>query len=74
MKLRIHFNRVNMQRGSPNVWTVHTSRACYQGRRVRIGIPLETVFKPLARQPRAYFVGYGQVRQRGGILEVLPCE
>ena len=70
MKLRIHFNRVNMQRGSPNVWTVHTSKACFQGRRVRVSVPLETVFRPEARQPRAYFVGYGRVHKRGGTLVV----
>jgi hypothetical protein len=72
MKLRIHFNRVNMQRGLPNVWTVHTSKRCYQGSRVRVSIPLETVFKAAGRQPRAYFVGHGRVWQRGGTLVVSP--
>jgi len=24
-KFRLHFNRVNMQRGKPTVWTIHLS-------------------------------------------------
>jgi hypothetical protein len=27
LKTRIHFNRINMQRGKKEVWTAHTSKA-----------------------------------------------
>lgn len=61
LKFRAHFNRVNMQRGNPNVWTVHTSKACFQGEKIILRVPVETVFNPTGAQPRAYFTGYGRV-------------
>lgn len=70
LKVRVHFNRCNMQRGLPKVWTVHTSRACYQVERVQINVPLEAVFRPEARQPRAFFTGYAHVRVRGNTAEL----
>jgi hypothetical protein len=60
-KFRLHFNRVNMQRGNPNIWTVHTSDRCYQVKRVVTYVQLETVFKPDGPQPRAYLSGRGTV-------------
>lgn len=70
LKFKAHFNRINMQRGNPNVWTVHTSKACHQGTTIRILVPVETVFKPNARQPRAYFTGRGKVRHEGSTIVV----
>lgn len=64
-KFRVHFNRVNMQRGSSKVWTVHNSDACYQVENVVIKVPIQTVYKPQGHQPRAYFSGYGRVVIRG---------
>lgn len=62
LKFRLHFNRINMQRGNPNVWTVHNSRGCFQGRHVSVSVPINAVFDPDGRQPRAYLSGYGHVR------------
>ena len=56
-KVKIHFNRVNMQRGTPTVWTVCFKGTCHQGEEIRISIPCKTVFRPEARQPRAWFEG-----------------
>lgn len=58
---RIHFNRINMQRGNPNVWTVHTSGKCIQTRHVQCQVPLKSVFNPDGRQPRAFMKGVGEV-------------
>lgn len=60
-KFRLHFNRINMQRGNPNVWTVHFSDRCIQARSINVKVPLETIFNPQGRQPRAYLSGKGQV-------------
>lgn len=70
LKFKAHFNRVNMQRGNPNVWTVHNSRGCFQGEKIQLHVPVETVFKPNAPQPRAYFVGYGTVSMEGSVIIV----
>jgi hypothetical protein len=74
MKIKIHFNRINMQRGNPRVWTAHTSRLCSQGRRVVIrfqGRPiLETVYRPDSQQPRAYLSAQGTVSQKGNTVYV----
>jgi len=65
---------VNMQRGNPRVWTAHTSRACYQGEKIRVvhngRVVVETVFKPEASQPRAWFEAKGHVRVENGVLVV----
>jgi len=61
LKFRAHFNRVNMQRGNPNVWTVHTSRGCFQGTGIVSHVTMATVYKANGPQPRAYFEGYAHV-------------
>lgn len=54
----VHFNRINVQRKDPDIWTVHMSDRCIQIKKVIIKCPLESVYKgPDARQPRAYFKG-----------------
>lgn len=76
LKTRLHFNRVNMQRGNPNVWTAHNSRGCFQAQKLIImhdgKVVAETVFSPTAKQPRAYFSTQGNVKYRGSsaIIEV----
>jgi len=76
LKTKLHFNRVNMQRGNPNVWTAHNSHGCFQAEKLVImhegKVVAETVFKPEAKQPRAYFETHGQVRYEGktAIVEV----
>jgi hypothetical protein len=65
---RVHFNRINMQRGNPNVWTVHNSRGCFQGKKVVSLVPMQTVYKPEARQPRAYFVCKAVVHVHGSTI------
>jgi hypothetical protein len=59
---RFHFNRINMQRGKEEVWSVHTQGRCIQTKEVRCFAPIESRFKPTAKQPRAYFVGRGVVK------------
>lgn len=54
---RVHFNRIEMQRGGDHVWTVHSSEGCFQVKEVKILAPLNTVYKPGGVQPRAYFKG-----------------
>ncbi len=71
LKFRLHFNRINMQRGNPNVWTIHNSRGCFQTHKVIVHVPLETIFKKDARQPRAYFSGYGTIVPDGEILHIV---
>lgn len=61
-KFRLHFNRINMQRGLPTVWTIHLSDRCIPAREVDVQVPLRAVFKPEARQPRAWLEGRGVVR------------
>jgi phage antirepressor YoqD-like protein len=76
LKTKLHFNRVNMQRGNPNIWTAHNSRGCFQTKKLVImhngKILAETVFKPDAPQPRAYFVAKAEVKCRSSkvIIEV----
>jgi len=64
-KFRLHFNRINMQRGNTNIWTVHLSDKCIQVRDVKVCVPIETVYKPTAEQPRAYLSGKGIVTVDG---------
>lgn len=76
LKTRLHFNRVNMQRGNPNVWTAHNSRGCFQAEKLVImhdgKVVAETVFSPTARQPRAFFTAQADVKYKGktAIIEV----
>lgn len=53
-----HFNRVNMFRKDPRVWTVHYRGTCYQGEKIVYRVPTETVFKPEGAQPRARVIGW----------------
>lgn len=62
---RAHFNRINMQRGNPNVWTVHNSQGCFQVQEIECYVHTRTVFKKDGRQPRAYFTGKGTVSIHG---------
>jgi len=76
LKTKLHFNRINMQRGNPNVWTAHNSRGCFAATKLVImhkgEVVAETVFDPKANQPRAYFVAQAEVKYRGktAIVEV----
>lgn len=69
MKIKLHFNRVNMQRKKPEVWTAHTSRACEQSGLIVVRHNghdiLRTVFNKEGRQPRAYLQMFGKVRRNG---------
>lgn len=75
-KTRVHFNRIAMQRNSPEVWTAHNSAGCFGAEKIQIvhdgKVVAETVFNAKARQPRAYFATYGNVRYEGttAIVEV----
>jgi hypothetical protein len=60
-KFRLHFNRINMQRGLKVVWTIHRSNSCIPARKVAVHVDTETVFDPTGRQPRAYLKGEGVV-------------
>lgn len=46
-----------MQRGLPNVWSVHFRGRCYTAPKVLIKRPVESTFDPNGRQPRAKFKG-----------------
>jgi len=71
-KFKAHFNRVNMQRKNPNVWTVHHKGVCHQGTGIKLHVPCTAVFKPEHTQPRAWFEGYSkEVRNIKGTLVVL---
>lgn len=72
LKFKLHFNRINMQRGNPNIWTVHTSKACIPARHVVVQVPIEAIYKgPEAPQPRAFLVGRGQIDiQRNGTVVI----
>ena len=53
-----HFNRINMQRGDPKVWTVHIKGTCLQAEEVKFKVPVETRYVPNGRQPRATLRGW----------------
>lgn len=69
MKIKLHFNRINMQRKKMEVWTAHTSRTCEQSGLVVIkyrGVEIcRTIFNPSGTQPRAYLEMHGAVRRNG---------
>lgn len=72
-KFVLHFNRINMQRGNPAVWTVHNSEGCHQAEEVVVKVPLETRYRPNGRQPRAVLTGRGVVRRISpAVVEVTP--
>lgn len=66
-----HFNRINMQRKDPKVWTVHFRNVCYQGTGIIFNVPTSTTYDPDGRQPRAKMVGRArqvEVDKSGTIL------
>jgi len=63
----VHFNRIAMQRGEPNVWTVHNSLGCFQVKEVRMRCPMNTVFRADGPQPRAKFKGAAIVEVTEGV-------
>lgn len=52
-----HFNRINMQRGLPTVWTVHFRGRCIPATAITFKVPTVTKFLPEGRQPRATMRG-----------------
>ncbi len=67
----LHFNRLNVRRGDPDVWTVHRSDRCMQVKKIVVQVPVETVYKGAqAPQPRAFFRGKGVVRIANGIAYI----
>lgn len=36
MKVKLHFNRINMQRKDPRVWSAHTAKSCNMSQEVEI--------------------------------------
>ena len=52
-----HFNRINMQQGKPQVWSVHFRGVCHQAKALRFKVPLRTQYRPDGRQPRATIRG-----------------
>lgn len=49
-----------MQRGDPKVWSIRTSKGCFHAEKLKVEVPLETVFRPESRNnPRAFFKGVG---------------
>jgi hypothetical protein len=65
-KCVVHFNRIAMQRGDDHVWTVHTSKACFNVKAVEIFAHMTTQYDPKGRQPRAKFVGRARLVINGG--------
>lgn len=76
MKPRIfwlHFNRLNVREGDPDVWTVHLSDRCIQTPYVECRVPVTTVYKgATARQPRAYMRGKGRVFEYRDSVVIVP--
>jgi hypothetical protein len=74
LKTKLHFNRINMQRKDSRVWTASNSRACNQAEKLVVvhngKVVLETVFRPDAPQPRAYFVAYAEVSNQNGVAVI----
>lgn len=67
----LHFNRINVQRGNPDIWTVHLSNRCIQTKKVIVKVPLETIYKgDTARQPRAYLKGIGKINVKKGLVVI----
>ena len=75
MKVKIHFNRVNMQRKDPRVWSAHTSKSCNMSEVVEIRhkgkVVARTVFQPDKKSnPRAWVEAYGNVSYEGNLTVV----
>ena len=70
----LHFNRINVVRGDPDVWTVHLSDQCIQTKHVDCHVPIATVYRgKTARQPRAYFKGQGRILAMANRVLILPA-
>jgi hypothetical protein len=71
LKTKLHFNRVNMARGKPEVWTASNSKACFQSQKLIVvhdgEVLLETNFAAERQQPRAYFECRGTVTISKGV-------
>lgn len=67
---KVHFNRIEMQRGGDYVWTVHSAEGCFQVKEVAIHTLLTTVYNPRGVQPRAYFKGRSRVEVQGDIAHL----
>ena len=69
-KIKLHFNRVNMSRKNPRVWSAHTSLSCNPSEEVFIRVNDQvigkTVFRPEASQPRAFIEFKGEVMYENG--------
>ncbi len=65
-----HVNRTNLQSRNPNVWTIHTNYGTFNGKKIVMNVPTETVFDASGPQPRAYFTGRGRVTLRAGVIFV----
>lgn len=76
MKIKLHFNRINMQRKLQEVWSAHTHKDCNPSGEVVIcyknKIIGHTVYNPDGKQPRAYIEFYGTVTktQHGSIIDI----
>lgn len=69
---KLHFNRLGMKRGSPDVWTIQLSRGCLHARHVSVRVPVETIYKgDTAPQPRAYLKGKGILHRKAGGVVVI---
>jgi hypothetical protein len=70
MKVKLHFNRINMARRLREVWSAHTYRSCNSSEQVLIRhkgkIIGRTIFKPDAKQPRAFIELDGEVVYENG--------
>jgi hypothetical protein len=44
-KFFAHFNRINMQRGDPKVWTVHYQGTCHQTEEIEFYVPVKTRYR-----------------------------
>lgn len=75
MKVKIHFNRINMQRKDPRVWSAHTSKSCNMSEIVEIRhegkVIAKIVFNPTKKDnPKAWIEMSGNITQEGGITVV----
>ncbi len=52
-----HFNRIAMQQGKENCWTIHFRGACIPAAELVFNVPVKTRFLPHGRQPRATLRG-----------------
>jgi hypothetical protein len=70
LKIKLHFNRINMMRKLSGVWSAHTSKACNSSETVIIRhggkVIGKTVFNPEAKQPRAFIEFAGEVVHENG--------